>query len=486
MTKKLFYLVLFSSIYINAQTTIVEEKFEKDNEPRDFMYLPISEKIIVMKGKALSMVVTPFPINAYSYDANGKKDIISENERFMDLVYSPTGKTFRFGDAKKFKLSGKFDFNYFFENKLIKTLPYAAFEKNDWSLEFEPSFNDFYEIYFSNQKGNNKIKLKKGDDIYVETYEIKTDIKKRFKLEKPNLSLLTGDSYIEFDGDLGFHPILNANGDLDIITKSLSTDSKTSILYKTTYDLKGNKLKNVAFKMDFQDHYFICSNNRGGAIDYTAGDANGNFQFAIFSSLNLNNYFEDTKTGDIYVYGVFSDVTPKHKTRKGETASGYYIFKFDKDGNKLWESIHAIDDKNYLQKIAENGKLVVSLIEYNQNLIFSISVNDFTEFTHTNVIEKVMGKVLKTGFMEYNNNTYMGGKDFFIRPTYESKDKFKNKSFSPICFAALLVNDKYLKYIKSLPSNGNHKYFETSFSNQGIWLIETDNQVYYKITLFKD
>lgn len=504
MTRKLFYFVLFTSIYMNAQTTIVEEKYEKKNVPVNFKYLPNSEKFIIMKGKTIPMGVAPFIYNVYSYDVNGKKDIILENEELVDLTYSATESSFKSYDLSKLRFSAKYDYKYFFDNKHVKTIPFAdlkdfgdayfgysevdnrirqTFGRQTFS-NFSNSFNDFYELGFTNQKGKEDINFEK-DDVYLETLEIKTNTKKRFKLDKPDLSLLKGTSFVEFDQKTTFNCRLNGNDNFDLITKSLSSDSKTSILYKTTYDFKGKKLRDISFKLDLKSYFFITSNNYGGSLDFSPIPGTHDVHI-IPDVLSINNYYEDKQNSDVYIYGIFSDTTPKHKARKGETASGYYIFKFDKEGNKIWESINAIDDKEYLQKIGENGRLDVSLLEYNQNLLFTISVNDFTEFTHTAVIEKPTGKVLKSSFIEYNNNTYIGGKGFFIRPTYESKQEFKNKSFTPICFAALCINDKYSKYVKSLPSKGNHKYFETVFSNQGIWLVETDNEEYFKITLFKE
>ena len=57
--------------------------------------------------------------------------------------------------------------------------------------------------------------------------------------------------------------------------------------------------------------------------------------------------------------------------------------------------------------------------------------------------------------------------------------------FSPNCFIALDVSQNYLNYIKKLAPNKT-LYFDTIFSDKGIWLVETDNEDYYKVSHFKD
>lgn len=47
MKKPLYYFVLLSSIFMNAQTTIVEEKFEEDNVPLSYSFLNDSNELII-------------------------------------------------------------------------------------------------------------------------------------------------------------------------------------------------------------------------------------------------------------------------------------------------------------------------------------------------------------------------------------------------------------------------------------------------------
>lgn len=505
-------IILFPLSSLTAQITIVEEKYEKKNEPLSFKYLPNSERFVIFKGKTVSTIgiVTPtVPVvttSAYSYDKNGNKLTLFENEQFINCTFSGTENSFKANDASKSISKG--DYKYFLNNtsRLIKRDLLDNIDSNYFGrfnlnnvLEvnnrltkqssfylFPASFNDFYDFGFINQdrKREEKIDLEK-DDLYLETIEIKTNIKKKIKLEKPDLTLLKGDALSNSKEKIKFVCRLNGNNNFDLITKSLSSDSQTTILYKTTYDFEGKKLRVVPFTLKLADNYFILSNNNGGPIHKETTNNIESYMnrssWITLDILSINNYYEDRKNGDIYVYGLFSNKVSKNKI----DPKGFYIFKFDKDGNKIWESVNNIDDKDFFEKIHSSGKLQVSLLEYNKNLIFSVSVDDFTEFSNSALIDKSTGNVLKTTKIEYNNFTANARNRAFISNTYRTKD-LKNKSLSQISFVALDINPNVLKYLKSIPSKGNRIYFETVFSDQGIWLVETDNKEYYKVSLFKE
>lgn len=43
-----------------------------------------------------------------------------------------------------------------------------------------------------------------------------------------------------------------------------------------------------------------------------------------------------------------------------------------------------------------------------------------------------------------------------------------------------------MDYLKSIPEKGDRLYFETLYSDEGIWMVETDNKKYYKVILFTE
>jgi hypothetical protein len=494
MKKILLSIALFSSVCLSAQTIIADEKFEEKNVPITFQYLPKSKKFIVFKGYPIKMTLSFITTSGFSYDVDGKKATLFENEKLVSPTFSVTENSFKAYDATKFTMKPSYKF---FINNIAQPVSHDALDNLDSNyfgrydynnvlcsvtmrepnMLFNASFNDVYDFGFTNQKQKENIDFEK-DDIYLETIEIKSNTRSRMKLDKPNLTLLKGKGFAKVDMKTSFNCKLNGNENFDLITKSVTTDAKTTILYKTTFDFQGKKIKELALMLDIKDKYFLISNCYGGPEE-----SNSTPSSVFFGILSINNYLEDRNSGDLYVYGIFSE-TARKANGGGRSPNGFYVFKFDKNGNKLWESINNIEDDKYFEKIKASGLLQVNLLEFNDKLLFSVSVNDFTEFSNVTTVDKSNGAISKISFIEYNNSTHNLKDREFITNSYVSD--IKNKVFSQLTFVGMIANSNVEKYIKNVPSNGNKLYYETVFSDQGIWLVETDNKEYYKILLFKE
>ncbi|WP_278011633.1 hypothetical protein [Flavobacterium gyeonganense] len=196
----------------------------------------------------------------------------------------------------------------------------------------------------------------------------------------------------------------------------------------------------------------------------------------------MNHYYEDPENEDIYVYGIYTN--KKSKVFKDFNAIGFYIFKFDKEGNKIWESINPIDDRNF-QSHHYSASFGINLFEYEDKLVFTNCANTTVEFTNYALVDKSSGKVLKINRVDYNRVASFEKTNVFISESNESKDLLR-KVFDPISFAAIDLNPKLFNYLKAIPEKNDRIYFNTIFSKEGIWLIETDNKEYYKVLLFKD
>lgn len=528
--KKIFVgLTLFLITLLNAQTTVVEGKFTTDNVPVNYKYLPQNDKIAIMDGKPIksAMILTSFINNINSYDQNGVKTKIVENENLVNCTFSSTENSFKALDGNStFKLKFKYFLNgvsseIFEKSSFIKDgdFSFGMFDTynslnyyNDYrsyflKKHFPSSFNDFYELSFTNQKEKSDINFVK-DDLYLETFDLRTKLKNRVKLEKPDLSLLIGSQFVKSKYDLSFNCRVNDNESFDMITKSLATDYKTATFYKTTYGLNGKKLKTIAFNTHLDNSFFVYSNNKAGRYEISIASpgsyipsvyynnkagryeqsnaSSGNYipsSLEFLDDLSVNNYYEDRKNGDVYVYGLFSDNMPT-KYVGLKSPNGYYVFKFDKNGTKIWESINRIDDSEDFNK-AILVLLEVGIQEFNGNLIFSATYNDKREYLHYAVVNKKSGNILKSNKVIFNEDTshYYSDKMFIIN-TFEDK-QFKKMTFSTNSIIALDLSQNYLNYIKKLTADKT-LYFDTIFSDNGIWLVETDNKQYYKVSHLKD
>lgn len=485
--------MLLAVANLSAQTVVLEEKITDDSSPQYFQYLPKSKKIVfctTSKSKGNG---------AFTVDSNGKKTVVFENDNKLFATFSKTEETYRTSEAKdqrsfKFVSNGQeqpvakekyngINFKYF--GNYNRNNIFDASGRID---DFSGAFNDFYILGFTDSKNSWRIKNIEKEDTYLEVVEIKSGSKKRFKLEKPDFKLLKGDQFAKNDYEITFACRLNNNENFDLITKSLSADFQTTTLYKSIYNFEGKRIKTQPFTIKLDNKYFITSNNGGGPRYDTSTQSmqssrfvNGSYALDV---LSINNYYEDNQNGDMYIYGLFTDEAPKKIDGK-TTPKGFYVFKFDKDGNKLWESVNNIDSKDYFEKIRESSAFQVNLIPYNKNLIFSASVNAFTEFTNAAVVDKNSGAVIKSSFIEYNNNLSHDKLSYFISNTYDCKE-LRNKTFSQISFAAISINLKVKDYLKSVPEKGDRLYYETLYSDEGVWLIETNNKKSYKVILFKE
>ncbi|MBP2283605.1 hypothetical protein H4V97_001923 [Flavobacterium sp. CG_23.5] len=499
MKKPLFYFVLLSSIYMNAQTTIVEEKFEKDNTPMRYHYLTKSDKIVIEKGGYVSMSINRRINNISSYDSNGKKEILADNFETAESTFSITENTFQLVDFTKF--SGAKTYKYVVDGKETPSLNFSD-QRNSNHRVFRPQFfNDKYELGFTDEKFKNSINFKK-DQLLLDVTDIFTKNNKRISIEKPEINRLIGDGFIKADVDLGFVANIVDNEKFEIITKSISKDYKTTILYRTNYNMEGKKLNEKSFTVNLQDSFLIYSSNDGGfkgsvqGLPFTFPNNPNDPSYinikrtatnsaSIFmDDLSINNFCEDFKTGDVYIYGLFG--IKAEELNDMNSPSGYYIFKFDKTGKKIWESINKIDDvKEFNHKFYLVG-LFSKLSMYNDNLLFQTGTDNTFDYVHYGYLDKMTGKILNKNKISYKEDkiyTFKGDYRAFLLSFYQYEG-YKNKVFDYDGLVAIDTNKKVADYLKNIDSK-NKLFFNTIISDKGIWLMESDNEKYYKVTFFK-
>lgn len=481
MKKPLFYFVLFSSIYMNAQTTIVEEKFEKENMPLSYDYLPISNKIVIEKGPKFRKINT-----ISSYDINGKKEILADNVDGMDPHYSTTENAIYISKYSASVFGGSFKY---IVDKKETPLAKISQIKNDFNEEFgDFFFNDKYELGFSNEKNKRYIDLNK-DMLFLEVTDIFTRNFKKIKLEKPKMANSVGDSYFP-----GFKAIIKSKDSFEIISRSISKDFKSITKHITTYNIEGNKLNEVDFNIALKDYYLFSSTNGAGfeMKKLNIGNA-AMYELEVMQIFwryfDYNQIYQDNITGDIYFSGLFVN-SPKDVSKEN-VPLGYYIFKFDKFGKKLWESINKIDDKEdfntkNFQEAVKSGAAKSNLEFYDNKLCFSTGTDVRKQYLHYFYLDKDNGKILNNNKITFTNSK--AGSTFAnIRYFILSFNEYKgldNKVFDFDGLIAIDSNKKVADYLKNI-NNKNKLYFNTIFSKDGIWLIESDNEEYYKVTFFK-
>ena len=497
--KKLFlYFVLFSSTYVNAQTTIVEEKFKDGIVPLDYHYFPKSNKFIIEEGKqprkvSLSLLnsIPTLDINKIiSYDVFGKKEILVENVDWIFFNYSSTENTLK-GTISKSKFLTNISnvhleygkYKYFVNGKATTSDYFKQLDNAYLETDAHICFNDKYELAFTDKKSNTDINLK-DDELFLTVTDIFTSKSKMISIEKQDMNKLIGDAFIKpHKGIVGFNVNTIEDEKFEIITKSISKNYKSSILYRTNYNMEGKKQNETAFAINLKDNFLIYSFNGGGFTK----NINGGFNYqkiSVYSEnptanvfaddLSINNFFEDTTTKDVYVYGLFG--TNSISLNRVNSPSGYYIFKFDKNGNKIWESINLIADKGDFKDDIDLMRLSINLRFYNDKLYFSVGEDLKKKYVCYSFLDKNTGKIVKENKISYNKSAFTG--KIGIKG-------YDNKDLGIETLVALDSNKKVADYIKSIKSPETI-LLKAVFSEKGIWLFETDRKDYYKITLFKD
>ncbi len=190
-------------MYAGAQTTIVEEKFEKDNIPLDYDFLVKENKIVIEKGKYSGMSTNKMITNLVSYDASGKKEVVFENDEVMKVISSPSDKTLKVTQYEAMSYQGK-------KYKFISSGKSTPLFNMSESLS---NFNDVYEFGFVNQKGEREIDFEK-DELVLSRTTIATRKNEKFTLPKQDITKLKGDNfYVSSRRDVSFNVrnVSNAN-----------------------------------------------------------------------------------------------------------------------------------------------------------------------------------------------------------------------------------------------------------------------------------
>ncbi|CAM3725034.1 hypothetical protein FLGE108171_12320 [Flavobacterium gelidilacus] len=454
-----------------SQKVIIEEKFEKDNVPLGYNFLSQKNELVIQKGKHIGISTNREIHELVCYDSKGNKKVLLENAEVMNPDFSYSENTFRVIDYAKMSYSGS-TYKFIKEGKDSK--------KYDVK-EYYNYFIDDYQFNIENQKGKtfSKINFEK-DDLYLNSMNLNTNKVNKFKIEKPDISRLVGGENVKYAKDLTFS-VMPKKENFELITKSINSDYKSMVLYRTVYNFEGKKVKDLNYNINIKANYLMYCFNGGGQIGY-----NSNGFPAFEDDLNINNFIIDELSNEVYVFGLIGKKDRSASYFKNEPL-GYYIFKFNEKGDKIWESINMISDKKDFNDDQIISKLNAFLTIQNNQLIFTTGPSLFTgkDIMHYSEIEISSGKLISSSKLNYEQikraSMMTGTRDFLL--SFMELEKMKNKAFD---YAALIMynkDSKFKKYIDSINSK-NEVSFNTIINKEGTWLIESDNSTYYKVTYF--
>jgi hypothetical protein len=224
----------------------------------------------------------------------------------------------------------------------------------------------------------------------------------------------------------------------------------------------------------------VSSLNEGGRIGFPP-IANAK-NIAFLDDLSVNNFIVD-KDQNVYFYGLLGKEGKKDALYA--TIRGCYVVKFDSKGNKVWQYIKKVEDK-VLEDIDNKVNISTWLTENDDKLNFKMSSFKNEQIVVTADIDKKTGnelKFIKQDFkVKWEFNMMSGPRDF-IQESFTNKNIGKNRLFDYEGIVAVENNKAFSDYIKSIPSKGKI-FFSTYSMNGKLWLTESDNKTYYKVTVF--
>jgi hypothetical protein len=473
--KKLFLPLAFVAVMgMQAQTTIVEEKFEKDNEPLDYNFLPKGNKLVIQKGKVPNMIQYKKIQSLNEYTSTAEKNILLDNAEIMECSFSQTENGFHAKNYSSVTIGHKVKF--YLNNK--------SSDSYDFGKARKYKFSDHYGFYLSDKNGSVADKLD-GKDIILNRIDTRSLKESDISIELPSLNRLQGDNLLKqvvgsrtvIKGyGIGYKLNVIDNEKFEIITKGIDKEYKSMTLYRTIYNNDGKLVEDLKYTIDLKGMYLVNSANNGGEILIHGG--NGSLSFG--DDLSINNFIIDKNTKDIYVYGLFGKQSEK-------SPSGYYIFKFSDKGEKLYESINYINDKAF-QDEAYKVHLYTSSTIIGNKLLFVAGRTKVLNKKYFNynygLIDIVTGKELNSKFIEYETN-YKGYSPSNFVDTWHTNKQLNNKALDMNTYILYDFNPAIKKNINSVTSKEKVS-FNCEISQEGIWLIESDNKEYYKVTYFEN
>ena len=475
--KKIFLLSLIICFCTNAQKVIVEEALGKDKPRFQFKYSLVMNKMFINEASNFSYDRAVYN-KSFLYDENSNKEILITDGKFNFHELSDNGIDFMTVTYEA--MLGPFSVMYHSNNKLYE---FGRVDNYLGSLYFfDKLFTDQFQLKIVDSKGKRGMSYEK-DPFYLEKTDYTKKTSKKIPIKKPNFLRLKGESLLKVK-DIGCFANIVDNKSFEIITKSISKDLTSCTMYRTIYDLDGKITNDYEYSYTLSKGQLVrCSSTIGSYSAKPIKSVTKPTQYGTngpLLDLGINQHFIDPITKDVYIYGLYMDEFP----------AGYYLIKFNNEGEKIWEKQYPIQDKkgfNNKRQFWHSVNLGIDNYMDDKSLSFSIQGrgNEDT-YNHFFLIDKEKGELKKQVYRDCYTETTKGGIGTLAKSSiFEINRIMKNRYSDVNTITVYVLNEKVKSYVDNLTSKKDI-CFNSIISSNGIWLVETDNHTYYKVTLFKN
>lgn len=239
----------------------------------------------------------------------------------------------------------------------------------------------------------------------------------------------------------------------DDIDKERITDT----YHVTSYNYEGKLINYVPLTVQLETGHFMLSTNGGPTVIF---DKNyGNFA--------SGNIYTDIETGDMYVYGFFTD-RAKKKMLIGKY-KGYYVHKFDKTGKILWKKQISFDSYDLFDKTFNGSQIFIEFKKINdKEVLIAITSRVMNDFL-INKFDSKTGKITSTkDFDDYKRLKS-------IYDVYKNKKLFPKLVLNDQAIIATEINKEVYNYIYNL-NNKRKMVIEAKILENGSIILAYFNE----------
>lgn len=490
MKKLILSFLLFTYLGISAQTTVYETTLSKDKPVVKYTYLPVSNKVVIKEATTISKTGATFS-KAIEFDNKSNSKIIFENTKFLYLFSSLDNQYF--GNSMREGLLSPHDMSFFNGKEgagfVMKEKEFLNYSRDYFYTIFSYKpiipFDKNYFYAVTNDKGSNVFNIGK-ENINLSKFEISTQKTNLISIKKPDIERLKAKD-LEVPSQIPFQSRFYSNNTFEIVTKSVKEDLTSATIYRDIYDLQGKFIRELTYNYGFSDGFIapsstIFSFENKFNSDLPIGSMTRNI-------LDFNNYYIDSNTNDFYVYGILDSKKSSGTTLKAPL--GFYIIKYSDKGDKVWEKVYDLSKtKGFNEKSQQYLRMFINLNQFCQKDALSITIGGMNNYSNYYnlfyLINKESGAVEKSANIDNDVETNKGNMSTGTKYSiFENLVYNKNKYCDSNTFLTLSLNDKVKKYIDKVIAK-KEVFFNSIVAKDGIWLFETDNETYYKVTFFNE
>ena len=147
------------------------------------------------------------------------------------------------------------------------------------------------------------------------------------------------------------------------------------------------------------------------------------------------------------------------------------------------------DEKGFSQKSSYWIGKDIKMCEFMDENTLAVSIDGENTYTSRYaqffLINKNTGELIKKNKVDFNNESSKGTFTSLAKYSVLQITKLSNNRYGNVeVLLAEAFNENVKKYINSVKSSAD-VFFDAVSTSKGIWLLESDNDSYFKINLFK-